>query len=210
MDDILKVLKSLVSDIEAMQWTPGSDEFGTFDGALVHTTEGDQYKIEWPNLAISLQHAKEVLFVNEHEALHKETQSRVKHEYAFDVELKSVVRVRAYSEAEARELLNHIESVELDHELDLEDRDVDAVTITEVSLQLNEEENANLFEVDGVEPNTELVPDLPPQGPWATPRGLMKLAKRDKVEPTYQLEASIDAWVEWAERVTKENAPPKE
>lgn len=66
------------------------------------------------------------------------------HEYAFDVELASVIRVEADSEAEARELLlKAVQCVEVVHECDSR---INSVLITEVSAG---HIYPHLFEIDG-------------------------------------------------------------
>ncbi len=63
-------------------------------------------------------------------------------EYAFDVKLWAVARVKATTEAEAREKLRSIDCVDLAYEHG-------DVRMTEASLQ--DVDGSELFEVDGIE-----------------------------------------------------------
>jgi hypothetical protein len=66
VDEILKAVKSLISDIESMQInsTANADWFGhfsVFEVTLNTRTGGENAVIEWPNLAISLAAVKKLL-----------------------------------------------------------------------------------------------------------------------------------------------------
>jgi hypothetical protein len=63
------------------------------------------------------------------------------HEYAFDVQLVAVARVKAESQAQAEVLLASVDSEFVGHEA------AHGITITEVSLF--NRSRVNLFEVDG-------------------------------------------------------------
>jgi hypothetical protein len=82
--------------------------------------------------------------------------STEQHEYAFDVLLKAVVRVKAHDEIEAEALLlSEIDACSIDHQ-------VDKATITEVSVYegADLEPKPHLFEMDGeeIERDEEIVP----------------------------------------------------
>jgi hypothetical protein len=59
MKQPIAMLRALVADIEAMQLPSSKDKFGDFKDGF-HTT-GEGFIIAWPNLAILLAEAKEVL-----------------------------------------------------------------------------------------------------------------------------------------------------
>jgi len=68
------------------------------------------------------------------------------HEYAFDVELKAAIRVRATSETEAREMLRaHIDA----NNANLGAWPNGDPILVEVSLALNEEKEGIVYEIDG-------------------------------------------------------------
>lgn len=63
-ENLLKALKSLISDIESMQPFKDNTLFGPFSD---HQYDDEGEVIEWPNLAISLEEAKKA--VAEHEGV---------------------------------------------------------------------------------------------------------------------------------------------
>lgn len=69
------------------------------------------------------------------------------HEYAFDVKLVAVIRVRSPSKALAiAALTRHVSCIDLSFSLAEADS---AIQITEASLSLDDADFPNLFEVDG-------------------------------------------------------------
>lgn len=62
MEELLKAVKSLVSDIEAMQknYITGESWFGGFSNGFESSDDGN-IMVEWPNLAISLAEVKKTL-----------------------------------------------------------------------------------------------------------------------------------------------------
>ena len=61
MSTMRDVLRSLVTDIEAMQDHGEAEQFGPFYSTLLEDPEDGRVYIEWPNLAIMLDKAKAVL-----------------------------------------------------------------------------------------------------------------------------------------------------
>lgn len=65
IDDLLKAVKSLISDIESMRCMPddGRDDSGYWFGLFSDYVETgpDEMTVEWPNLAISLAAVKKLL-----------------------------------------------------------------------------------------------------------------------------------------------------
>jgi hypothetical protein len=69
-ENLIKALKSLVSDIESMKYKPHwSEDDGSWFGPFSESEEagnlGQSVSVEWPNLAISLKDVKKAL--QEHE-----------------------------------------------------------------------------------------------------------------------------------------------
>lgn len=61
MESLIKALKSMIVDIEAMQVNATSYDFGPFSE---FTNDIESVMIEWPNLAISLEDVKKQLLLN--------------------------------------------------------------------------------------------------------------------------------------------------
>lgn len=59
MDELIKAVKSLISDIESMQ-TRDPNWLGPFS-EYEDSEDGDGIDIEWPNLAISVEEVKKLL-----------------------------------------------------------------------------------------------------------------------------------------------------
>lgn len=60
MEELIKSVKSLISDIEAMR-IGQTEIFGEFEHYQVNYKGDEAASIEWPNLAISLDNTKEIL-----------------------------------------------------------------------------------------------------------------------------------------------------
>jgi hypothetical protein len=62
VDEILKAVRSLISDIESMQSTAEPNWFGMFSEAVDEFSGSlENVSVEWPNLAISLAALKKLL-----------------------------------------------------------------------------------------------------------------------------------------------------
>lgn len=59
-EELLKAVRSLISDIESMQDDEEPNWFNNF-GEHVYRDEDDTMSIEWPNLAISVAEVKKLL-----------------------------------------------------------------------------------------------------------------------------------------------------